>query len=54
MTINNLPEYARRYNYIVVKKVDNELWFYGAWNSANDADNAAEEIGGMVLPTSAV
>lgn len=31
--IKNLPDYARNYRYIVVRLVDDDFWFYGAYNA---------------------
>ena len=47
--INNLPEYAREYRYIVVQEIDGELWFWGAWNDGRKASMVAMEIGGEVV-----
>lgn len=49
MTINNLPAYADDYKYIVVRYVDNEYWFWGAWNDSDLANEAALAIGGEVV-----
>ena len=49
MMINNLPAYAKEYKYIVVRKIDKELWFWGAWNDMDKANEAAVEINGMVV-----
>ena len=47
--INNLPTYANEYKYIVVRRVDEELWFWGAWNDRNKANEVALEISGEVV-----
>ena len=47
--INNLPTYANKYKYIVARRVDGELWFWGAWNDRNKANEVAIEIGGEVV-----
>lgn len=47
--INNLPTYANEYKYIVAYRVDGELWFWGAWNDCNKANEVALEIGGEVV-----
>ena len=47
--INNLPTYANEYKYIVARRVDEELWFWGAWNDRNKANEVALEIGGEVV-----
>lgn len=47
--INNMPEYATTKKYIVVRRVNGELWFWGAWNDRDAANEAALEIGGITL-----
>ena len=47
--INNLPEYAIYYNYIVASVCDSNLWFYGAWDDEDKAYEVAEVIGGVVI-----
>ena len=47
--INNLPTYANEYKYIVAHRVDGELWFWGAWDDRNKANEVALEIGGEVV-----
>lgn len=52
MIINNIPEYAKNYTYIVARDVDdNELWFYGAYNDGVKAQQIADEIHGQVYQT---
>lgn len=45
--INNLPEYAKSYHYIVVSIVGKELWFYGAYNEWERAVEASKDIGSL-------
>lgn len=48
--INNIPTYANEYKYIVARRVDGKLWFWGAWNDRDKANDVAEELGnGVVL-----
>ena len=47
--INNFPAYANEYKYIVARRIDGALWFYGAWNDRNKANEIALEIGGEVV-----
>lgn len=47
--INNMPEYANHYEFVVVRKVDDQLWFYGAYRNGFKADEIAHEIGGLVV-----
>ena len=49
MTIQNVPEYAKNYKYIVARRVDGELYFWGAWNDRNKANEVAIEISGEVV-----
>ena len=41
ITINNMPEYAKDYKYIVVTNLDGDLWFWGAYNDRNKANEIA-------------
>lgn len=45
--IENLPEYALEYKYIVCRIVDGKHWFYGAYNDVLKAANAAQAICGF-------
>ena len=47
--INNYKSYADQYKYIVARRIDGELWFWGAWNDRNKANEVAIEIGGEVV-----
>lgn len=47
--INNLPDYAKDYDYIVARICDNEFWFWGAYKTFNKAQNVADEINGIVV-----
>ena len=47
--INNMPNYATDYAYIVVRKVEKDLWFWGAYSDHDKAFDAAEEIDGFIL-----
>lgn len=47
--INNLPEYAKEYEWIVVTECDNEFWFWGAYHKASDAADVANQIDGIVV-----
>ena len=50
MMINNLPNYAKNMEFIVVRECDGEYWFWGGYDKdANRAYQAAEEIGGIVV-----
>lgn len=47
--INNVPAWAWGRMYMVVNEVDNEWWFYDAWDDADDAFAQAQEIYGTVF-----
>ena len=47
--INNLPDYADNYKFIVARICDGEFWVWGAWNDWDKADKAAKEINGVVI-----
>ena len=40
--INNLPSWVNADNYVVCSMVDGELWFYGAYNNKEKAEEVAE------------
>ena len=42
--VNNVPQYAHNYRYWVVRAVEGELWFWGAWNDENRANEVAAEL----------
>lgn len=49
VTINNVPEYAKeKGKYIVARYVDNEWWFYGAYEEGT-AGKVATDVGGEVF-----
>lgn len=47
--INNMPEYASHYEFVVVRNVDDQLWFYGAYRDGFKADEIAHQIGGLIV-----
>lgn len=47
--INNMPEYAKDYEFIVAREVDNEYWFYGAYVNGFKAEQVAVEINGVIF-----
>ena len=40
---------VRKYEFIVVRNVDDENWFYGAYTDGFKATKVACEIGGVVI-----
>ena len=49
LKINNCPSYAYDYEFIVVREVDNEYWFYGAYEDGFKADIVCSKISGIVV-----
>ena len=49
--IKNMPAYAAKYRYIVARRAGDwdDLWFYGAWDEAEKAQEVAKEIDGVVI-----
>ena len=47
--INNMSETAHKYEFIVARECDGELWYWGAYRFVWDAERAAHEIGGVII-----
>lgn len=47
--INNVPDYAYDYNYVVARECEDEFWFWGAFDDFKKALTVAQEIGGEVF-----
>lgn len=47
--VQNVASYAKDYKYIVAMSVDGELWFWGAWNDRDKANEVALELGNGVV-----
>ena len=47
--INNLPDYAKGYKYIVARWCEDELWFYSAHDTEEKAIKVACEVDGKVI-----
>lgn len=47
--INNMPEYANHYEFMVIRNVDDQLWFYGAYSDGFKAAEVAHEIDGLIV-----
>ena len=47
--INNMPEYASHYEFVVVRNVDDQLWFYGAYSDGFKAEDVAHQVGGLIV-----
>ena len=51
--INNLPEYAMEYPYVVAIVDNYELWFYGAYSTLAEAVKVSQQIHGCVIDMNA-
>ena len=50
VTILNVPNYAPKYTFWVVRFCDGRLWYYGGFDDENRAIEAADFVGnGMVV-----
>lgn len=47
--INNLPKDVKETAYIVCSMVNDELWFYGAYNNKEKAEEVAEMYDGLTV-----
>jgi hypothetical protein len=47
--IQNMPNYAKDYDYIVATNVKGTYWFWGAYNDRDRANEVALEEGGRVF-----
>lgn len=47
--VQNVASYAKEYKYIVAMRVDGELWFWGAWNDRDKANEVALELQNGVI-----
>lgn len=54
MKVNNLPVNYSKYAFIVARRANGELWFWGAFNNRNVANEVAIEEGGIVFENNSV
>lgn len=47
--IHNSPDYANDYPFIVATELDDELWFYGAYEDRQKAFDAEFKVGGILI-----
>lgn len=47
--INNMNELAWKRKYIVCQNVNNEFWFWGAWDDVEKAHEVAKNIDGYLI-----
>lgn len=46
--ISNMQEYAWKYKYVVFRNASGSAWFYGAYDSLEDALDTARKVDGAV------
>lgn len=49
MKIQNMPEYANHYEFVVAREIDGELWFWGAYADGHKANQIAHDIAGVII-----
>ena len=49
MNLINAPEYASHYEFVVAREIDGDFWFWGAYSDGFKAEQAALEIGGIIV-----
>ena len=47
--IRNVPEYAKDHKYLVVRLIDDEMWFWSAHDTRAEAGDVAVEVDGYVI-----
>lgn len=49
LNILNMPEYANDYEFVVVRKIDDYFWFWGAYAEGYKAERIARDIDGLIV-----
>lgn len=49
LIIHNEPDYARNYEFVVVKEINGEYWFNSAHADGFVAERVASSIGGIIV-----
>ena len=47
--INNEPDYAKNYEYIVARISNGEFWFWGAYETKNRAEEVSHTVNGIII-----
>ena len=45
--INNVPASAKAY--VVARRIDGDLWYWGSWDDRDTANEVALQVGGEVF-----
>lgn len=49
LSIINIPDNAKHYEFMVVRKVDEDYWYWGAYADGFKAYAVAQEVNGVVI-----
>lgn len=49
LNIINAPDDAFNYEFVVVRKIEGDLWFWGRYTNGHKAEQVALEIGGIII-----
>ena len=49
LNVLNAPDDAFDYEFVVVRKIDGDYWFWGKYTDGFKAEQAALEIGGLII-----
>ena len=47
--LNNCPDYANDYEFVVARLVDGDYWFWGAYSDGFKAEKVALEVDGIII-----
>ena len=49
LNVLNAPDDAFDYEFVVVRQIDGDYWFWGKYTDGFKAEQAAIEIGGLII-----
>lgn len=49
LNVNNVPKYAKSKRFWVIREVDEEHWFYGAFDDVTEAFKSAKAVENALL-----
>lgn len=47
--VHNIPDYAPNYPFWVIRPIENQFWFYGAYSDSDKANRIAKELNGITI-----
>lgn len=54
MKVSNLPDDYKKFPYIVARRVNGVLWYWGAYKNRNQANEAALAYNGITLESAII